>query len=106
MSSSSSGNPVFHPGTQGLYAVRDLVSSSFLGGIHLFRADAAAIRMFGDAVSMEGSALGAHPDDYVLVRLGILDDETGQITASYDVVVSGSAIVAARTPSPSLEGNS
>lgn len=97
-SSSSSSSPSFIPGTQGLYAVRDLVSDSFFGGIHLFRADAAAVRMFGDVVAMDGSAVGAHPDDYVLVRLGVLDDATGAITSHYEVVVTGTAIVAARTP--------
>lgn len=41
--------------------------------------DAVAIRSVGDAMSDPASALGKHPDDYALFRIGVFDDATGLI---------------------------
>lgn len=41
---------------------------------------AAAVRMFGDEVSRDGSEMQRHPSDYELWHLGHFDDDSGVIT--------------------------
>lgn len=82
---------------QSLYAVYDLVSESFVGGVHCFAADAAAVRMFGDALADPASMLAKHPNDFQLACLGQLDLGTGVITVPpVRVVLTGEAWAASR----------
>ncbi len=41
-----------------------------------------ALRSFTDQVNASGSHLGAHPEDYSLVRLGTFNDVTGEFSQS------------------------
>lgn len=67
----------------GIYAVRDTVAQDIIGGLHLHRHDAAAVRMFIDAATDKGTRIAQHPQDYELICLGYTD-ETGQLYDSPD----------------------
>lgn len=61
-----------------LYAIRDHKAGEIIGGayaISIHRHDASAVRMFGDIATAQGSAIGQHPEDYALIRLGSLTDD-------------------------------
>lgn len=44
-----------------------------------FQSAAQAIRSFGDAVNNAQSDFGKHPEDYVLMEIGLWDDRKGEI---------------------------
>lgn len=67
----------------GIYAVRDTVADDIIGGLHLFRHDAAAVRMFTDAINDKGTRLNAHPEDHELIKIGFID-ESGQYFGAAD----------------------
>lgn len=82
-----------------IYAIRDRVANDLVGYYPLatFRTDAQAVRYFGDSIAMEKSALGAHPQDYELVKLGSLEDD-GEITpCAPTIIITGTAIVSMMT---------
>lgn len=62
-----------------IYAVYDAVAQEMIGPLMVLPNDAAARRIFQDAVTNEQSSLAAHPDDYSLCRLGEIDTESGNI---------------------------
>lgn len=59
----------------GVYAVYDRVAQTILGGLHLHRHPASAVRMFSDVATAEGNMVHNHPADFDLVQLGNLDDD-------------------------------
>lgn len=67
----------------GIYAVRDTVADDIIGGLHLYRHSAAAVRMFTDAITDTGTRLHAHPEDHVLILIGYIDEQ-GQFYGSAD----------------------
>lgn len=73
---------------RGLYAVIDLIADDIVGLITLHRHEAAATRMFTDALSMKDSMLAQHPQDFELHRLGYLDDEH-DLVANRTIVATG-----------------
>lgn len=84
-----------------IYAIRDRIANDLAGTFPLacFNTDAQAVRYFGDSIAQEKSALGAHPNDYELIKCGELTD-SGKI-AAYDnpeIVITGTAILAMITP--------
>lgn len=80
-----------------IYAIIDNVANDILGGLIIQRADAAAIRLYGDIASMPESIMGKHPEDYDLVRLGNLDAEH-QLVPDYKIIMGGEAWLAAQHP--------
>lgn len=58
-----------------IYGIYDNVSRTLAGPLHIFPADAAAVRMFGDIASDPQTLIARHPQDFDLVRLGSLDEE-------------------------------
>lgn len=81
--------------TQGLYVVVDNKAGQALGGVHVFRHDAPAVRMFTDIHADEQSVIHKHPSDFALVRVGRFDDELLLIEAHDPVViVTGEAVAA------------
>jgi len=52
-----------------------------------------ALRSFGDEVNNKQSAIGAHPDDYVLHELATFDDETGEFSTSRELIARGKDLV-------------
>jgi len=85
-----------------IYAIRDTLAETLLGGLHLFITDAQAIRFFGDLASDNQTAIARHPNDHELVKLGELDERTGVVQAfvSPFVVITGAQWRAAQTPTP------
>lgn len=66
--------------TRNIYALRDTVADEFTPGLLTFTNDAAAARMFTDALQDKQSALGNHPGDYQLLEIGQLETTTGVLT--------------------------
>jgi len=88
-----------------VYAIRDVLAESLLGGLHLFITDAQAIRFFGDIAGDNQTAIARHPSDHELIKLGELDESTGTIVAfvSPHVVITGSQWLAAQQPNEPLK---
>lgn len=80
-----------------LYAILDTVANAIVGSIFIHRADAAAIRMFGDIASRTDTLVGMHPRDFHLVTLGRLTDDN-EIIAAPRLILTGDAWLAAQTP--------
>ena len=57
-----------------IYGVHDIKSQSLVGGLVMFRHDAAAIRYFIDGLNHQGSLTNLHPEDFALYHLGHLID--------------------------------
>ncbi|WNK13190.1 MAG: nonstructural protein [Microvirus sp.] len=74
--------------SKGLYAVRDIVAQTIIGGIIMEPADAPAIRAFYDALRTKGSLLAEHPADFTLLHLGNIDLATGELMYTNTTVVA------------------
>lgn len=59
----------------GIYAIRDKVAGMLIGGLHVHRHEAAAVRFFQDIATMPDSQIGRHPADFELLEIGYLDDD-------------------------------
>lgn len=80
-----------------LYVIRDNVAKAAAGPVMSFAHDAVATRSFMDIAGDEKSSLVAHLEDYDLVRVGKLDEESLVLYDCVpDVVVSGAAVKAMR----------
>lgn len=75
---------------KGIYAIYDNVAESLLGNglLHLHAHDAPAIRMFGDVASMPQSPIALHPQDFDLIKIGVLNDDN-TITPVSEIVLTG-----------------
>lgn len=84
-----------------VYAIRDRIANDLVGNFPLatFRTDAQAVRYLADSIGQERSALGAHPNDYELIKVGSLTDD-GLLFAfpNPEVVITGTALVAMMAP--------
>jgi len=76
---------------KGIYAVRDIVSTSIVSQLILELTDAPAIRAFHDALAESNSPMGKHPADYVLLDLGELDMDTGTIIGVTPLIIATGA---------------
>ncbi len=63
---------------QGLYCVYDAKIGNY-SMPYFAQTDAQAIRSFRDALAQEGSLLNKHPEDFALVRIASVMDETGEV---------------------------
>lgn len=61
-----------------LYAVIDTASGIYDGPMPL-QSDAVAIRGFSDMALNADSAIGKHPKDFALIKVGIWNDGTGEV---------------------------
>lgn len=86
--------------TRRLYAVRDLRANDIVGGVHVFPAEAVAVRFFGDICGDQGpnNMIAKHVEDFELISLAELDS-TGDISdiGTY-TVITGKAWKAAQAP--------
>lgn len=88
-----------------IYAIYDNVSEMIIGGLQLHSHAAPAIRTFGDIAVMQNSQIALHPNDFDLVLLGVLNDDT-TITPAKEVVLTGANWVAAQqTPGEKQNGD-
>lgn len=83
---------------QALYAIFDLKALQVLSGLlQIIPSDAAAERWFRDLIQSPGTLISTHPEDFVLVRVGMIDQESLSIKSygvgASDPVITGSAII-------------
>lgn len=63
---------------QGLYCVYDAKIGTY-GLPYFAQTDAQAVRSFRDAIASAGGLMNKHPEDFSLVRLATVMDETGAV---------------------------
>lgn len=80
-----------------IYAIRDTVAESIIGGLQLHKHDAAAVRTFGDIAADPQTQLHRHVADFELVCLGRLNG-LDEIEADYTVIITGAQWAAAQKP--------
>lgn len=61
-----------------LFQTKDTAAKTVIGPIIRAYHNAAAVRIFTDGLK-DRNTLGAHPEDYELIELGIQDEENGEI---------------------------
>lgn len=87
-----------------IYAIVDTLAESIIGGLHMFKHDAAAVRFFSDVASQPDTIIAKHLNDHQLVCLGTLDESTCQLTVTDithpRVVLTGSAWFLSRAEEP------
>lgn len=74
-----------------LYQIFDVTAETVVGPIMRENKDGPAVRHFNSLLANKDTALGQHPADYQLLRLGTQDEETGEINSEVEVVTSGVA---------------
>lgn len=79
----------------GIYAIYDNLAKAILGGLHLYKHDAAAIRFFSDIATTANTQINKHPSDFDLVRLGFLENEV-ELTPLHEVILTGANWLAAQ----------
>lgn len=79
-----------------VYAIIDNMAKAILGGLHLHKHEASAVRFFADVASMPESLVGKHPQDFDLVQLGFITNSQ-QLERGYKLVLKGSVWAAATT---------
>lgn len=83
-----------------IYAIIDNKAQDLLGQLTIHRADAAAIRFFGDIM---GNASAKHQEDYDLLCLGAIVDHANDpptIDAETRTVLTGATWLAAQQQTP------
>lgn len=85
-----------------IYAIYDTAAAMTIGGLHLFRHDAAAIRLFTDIAEMKDSTLGKHPEDFDLRCLGELNEDSCEISPAFtaEIILTGKQWAAVHRPEP------
>lgn len=85
--------------SQGIFAVRDTLANTIVGGLYLFAHPAAAVRFFGDIASDAQTSVARHISDHELINLGTLDTVSGVVTPSAngpEIIITGAAWKAAQ----------
>ena len=79
-----------------LYAVRDNVAQTNVGGIYMFPHDTPAVRFFSDVASDPNTMVARHPKDHALLHIGFFNEDTCELTPTdtVRVVISGEAWLA------------
>lgn len=76
----------------------DKKANDFVGPPWLYRHEAQAIRQYGDLAQDQNTLIYRHPEDYDVVQLGVIDDDSLEITPGYRVIMTGEQYLATRTP--------
>lgn len=82
--------------TNTVYAIYDNVGKAIIGGLHLHKHQAAAVRFYQDVATAPGTLLAKHAEDYDLVQLGHLKDTALQ--SDFKVVLQGKVWKATQQP--------
>ena len=66
------------------------------------RDDASAVRSFGDIACDAEHPIGKHPEHYLLFRVGVFDDQTGDVVPEVPVCIAKAheLVVASRVVDP------
>lgn len=67
-----------------IYAVRDSLAGALAGGLIVLANDNVALRFLGDIMKGENN-ISAHPDDFELVSLGEIDEESDCVISAFVV---------------------
>lgn len=62
-----------------VYSILDQATAAYMRPFYL-QSDNQALRMFSDIILDESHEIAKHPEDYVLCRIGIWDDQTAETT--------------------------
>lgn len=79
-----------------LYAIVDTMAETLVGGVHVFPADAVAVRFFSDIASDPQTMIARHPADHELVHIATIEDDGEIVGATRRTVLTGSAWKAAQ----------
>lgn len=82
---------------KGLYVIQDTVANDTAPAITMHRAEAAAVREFSELLTQH-PMMSKHPQDFQLVRVGFMEDESLKIVPNHHVIVTGAALAAASNP--------
>lgn len=63
-----------------LYSVFDKATQAYMRP-SFFQSDAQAVRAFIDECRKDETPMYAHPEDYAFFRIGMFEDNTGELTA-------------------------
>lgn len=61
-----------------VYSIYDVATGAYMRPFFM-QSDGQAIRAFKDIATDKDHEIGSHPEDYTLVRIGVFDDNKGQI---------------------------
>lgn len=78
----------------GLYAIKDLMAQSLVGGIYAHKHEAAAVRFYCDVAAAKDSLVGKHPQDFDLLRLGYIT-HSEELIPDLATILKGSTWAAA-----------
>lgn len=83
---------------QNAYSVFDLKAETF--SLPMFAiTDEVAKRLFADVVAYREGSIGAHPEDYVLFRVGVFNSDTGAMAGTDGPISVWSGIEAMKSHS-------
>lgn len=71
-----------------IVAINDTKAEAYMNPFYM-RSEGEAIRAFGDAIAKGDSPLSAHPEDFVLVKLGTFCQDTGAIEVQFKSLING-----------------
>mgnify|MGYP000326738420 CR=1 FL=1 len=78
-----------------IYSIYDTAAAAYMRPFFL-QSDAQAKRAFSDIATDAEHAVGQHPEDYFLVRIGVFDDATGKLVPEdVESLATGLEMVAA-----------
>lgn len=72
----------------GIYAILDTAADMYIGGLHLHKHEASAVRMFNDIAMLPDTIIGKHPEDFELIQLGHLEDDN-KMSVEHMLVLTG-----------------
>lgn len=77
----------------GIYAIFDTKAQAIIGGLHIHKHEAAAIRFFGDVAAAEQTMINKHPQDYDLIRLGWISEHNVIVAeAEQTTIITGATM--------------
>lgn len=68
----------------GIYAIRDTAADSIIGGLHMFKHDAVAVRFFMDIASDHQTMVARHLADHEIVKVGDIEESGAGIQPPHD----------------------
>lgn len=70
-----------------MYSIFDIKAQWYMSPTTI-RNDEEAKRMFGDLAADERLEIGKHPEDFLLVRVGTFNNETGQLEGTEPTIIA------------------
>lgn len=83
---------------EGVYVLYDKLAQAIVGGLHLHKHEATALRMFSDIITMNDSRVAQHPKDFDLCRIGFYNPITHQLTTDFATLMNAQRWIDAQQP--------